>query len=479
MIRRASVLVLLGSLMLLGSAAAQQQGVAGFDHARHARVFPSCQACHMGAENPDSSFWPDPVRCTACHDGATLSRVAWQPPATPHPSNLKFVHDLVPLMTRATPQGPQPIGCRDCHVPAGGSRMDVHRGLPERCIECHASGATHLSTPDTLCSTCHVPLVRAASLRAADIAKFPVPPSHQARGFVTGGEHGRLATGTREPVAPSCATCHARDFCLTCHVDAPERRAIQALAPDPRSRAIVVQLPRPSSHDDASFLPTHGGMVRSNPQQCATCHTRESCLTCHAPSQRVGAALHAAATNRAIGAQPRRLPPPSHRDNFVRRHPSVAAATPATCAGCHVRTDCLQCHRPNAAASPVGYHRAGFLQGHPAAAYSRETRCADCHNTGGFCQTCHAAAGLVSAGPLDAGYHDASATFSAGHGQAARQSLESCTACHVERDCLTCHSALSGRGYNPHGPGFDAQRLRRKNPQMCTACHGTAIPGNQ
>jgi hypothetical protein len=64
-----------------------------------------------------------------------------------------------------------------------------------------------------------------------------------------------------------------------------------------------------------------------------------------------------------------------------------------------------------------------------------------------------------------------------GHGQAARQNLESCVACHAERDCLTCHSALGGRRFNPHGPDFDAARLREKNPQMCSACHGITIPG--
>ncbi len=473
--RRASWTAVFLAVLSMPSLAAAQWPV-GFDHVRHARLFPSCTACHAGAENPDSSFWPDPARCAACHDGTTLPRVSWRPPEAPHPSNLKFVHDLVSLMTRATPQGPQPLGCRDCHVPTGAGPMDVHRGLPERCVECHAPGATHLTAPDTVCTTCHVPLVRAASLRPADIADFPAPPSHRAPEFVASGVHGRLATATREPVASSCTVCHARDFCLTCHVDAPERPAIQALEPDPRARAIVVHLPRPPSHDSPSFLSRHGGMLRSNPQQCATCHTRESCLACHAPSQRVGLALPAAAPGRGVGAQPHRAPPPSHRENFVRRHASVAAATPATCAGCHVRTDCLQCHRPNAAATPVGYHPAGFLSRHPAAAYSRETRCADCHNTGSFCQSCHATAGLVSNGPLHAGYHDASRTFIAGHGQAARQSLESCTACHAERDCLTCHSAIGGRRFNPHGPGFDAARLRRKNPQMCTVCHGAAIP---
>ena len=263
---------------------------------------------------------------------------------------------------------------------------------------------------------------------------------------------------------------------MTCHVDAPEQSAIQALEPDPRSRAIVVRLRSPATHRDPSFLQRHGAMVRANPQQCSTCHTQESCLACHAQSQRVAVALHPAGPGRAAGAQPLRGPPPSHRESFVSRHASVAAATPATCAGCHVRTDCLECHRPNAAAAP-GYHPAGFVTRHPAAAYARETRCADCHNVGSFCQSCHAQTGLVATGPLRSGYHDASRTFSAGHGQAARQSLESCTACHAERDCLTCHSAIGGRRFNPHGPGFDAERLRRKNPEMCTVCHGAAIPG--
>jgi hypothetical protein len=95
---------------------------------------------------------------------------------------------------------------------------------------------------------------------------------------------------------------------------------------------------------------------------------------------------------------------------------------------------------------------------------------------GAFCASCHAGAGLSAGGELGAGYHDAKRFFVAGHGQAARQNLESCVACHVERNCLSCHSALGGRRFNPHGPGFDPARLQRKNPEVCTACHGTAIP---
>jgi hypothetical protein len=44
---------------------------------------------------------------------------------------------------------------------------------------------------------------------------------------------------------------------------------------------------------------------------------------------------------------------------------------------------------------------------------------------------------------------------------------------------MSCHATavLGGRNFSPHGPGFDAERLARRNPQMCSACHGGAIPG--
>jgi len=172
---------------------------------------------------------------------------------------------------------------------------------------------------------------------------------------------------------------------------------------------------------------------------------------------------------------------------YDRAHAEDARTAPATCANCHTTETCLDCHRPSPAdgrlaIGPVdridrGYHPPDFLVRHPASAYAQETECADCHNTAAFCTDCHAQGGLRATGPLRAGYHDATPYFMVGHGQAARQSLESCVSCHTEQDCLTCHSAYSGRGFNPHGPGFDAERLRRKNPTMCAACHGAAIPG--
>ncbi|HEX9705790.1 MAG TPA: cytochrome c3 family protein, partial [Gemmatimonadales bacterium] len=390
-------------------------------------------------------------------------------------SNLKFAHELVPIMTRPAAGQADPPECVDCHSDAGAPWMTVRAAIPERCLDCHGVKAAHFAAPDTACASCHIPLVRAVALTREDVAGFPAPPSHREMGFRRGSGHGVAAASGSEGVAASCATCHARDFCLSCHVDGPEQPAIQALGPDPRSLAIEAHLAAPQSHARADFLQRHGAMVRDNPAACRTCHARESCFACHSPTSRVAVALLARGPGRSAGAMVTRRPPASHQENFAEGHRTAAAAVPATCAGCHVRADCFTCHLPNAGTAP-GYHPTGFLSRHPAAAYAREASCSDCHNTGGFCVSCHAEAGLTARATLGSGYHDAKRYFVVGHGQAARQSLESCVGCHVERDCLTCHAALGGRGFNPHGPGFDAARLRRKNPEMCTACHGAAIP---
>ena len=448
-----------------------------FDHLKHAKLFPTCQSCHVGAAEPGKSFWPDSVQCAACHDGTIQRRVDWHPPAEPPATNLRFTHPAHRSALERAGRDTLPA-CEQCHTDVGTPRMEVHLASVGRCLDCHGVRTAHLEAPDTACATCHLPLARAARLSAADVGRFPTPPSHQVPGFATEG-HGKLATAGPGPVAASCATCHARNFCLTCHVNAPEQPAIQALESDPRSVAFTAKLEEPASHHQAGFLEGHGPLARSSGATCATCHTQQSCLTCHVGSEpKQVRAMPVAGPGRGTGAVTVRRRPPSHGADFTDIHAEPASARPQACATCHTRESCLSCHRPDPSRASLGtgYHPSGFLARHPAAAYSRQTQCADCHNTRAFCQTCHVQAGVTANGRLRGGFHDAQPNFIVGHGQAARQSLESCVSCHAERDCLTCHSATGGRRFNPHGPGFDAERLKRKNPEMCTVCHGTAIP---
>jgi hypothetical protein len=464
-------------LALVGGSALARVARDRFDHFQHRDLFPTCAGCHVGVAEGEGPIWPAAGDCTACHDGTVEEKVEWSAPTSPRVSNLRFTHESHAREFREHQGADSTIQCGACHNERGQDPMQVRPAVVNNCFDCHGIKDSHLEAPDSTCATCHVQLVQAVRLTRADVSRFPVPPSHKAPDFIEDG-HGRQAEAGPGKVAASCATCHARDFCAECHVNAPEVAAIQALAADPRSLGVRVELREPSSHRRPDFLRRHGEQLGKDGMRCATCHTRESCLACHVGTPSQVQAMSVAAEGRGRGAEVERERPRSHGIDFSEIHADPAAARPQSCSTCHARTQCLDCHRPDPSNPPPGYHPAGFLTTHPAAAYSRDDSCADCHNQSQFCADCHLNAGLGSTDGLrNAGYHDAKANFFLNHGQAARQSLESCVSCHSERDCLSCHSARGGRRFNPHGPGFDARTLRQKNPSMCTVCHGAAIPG--
>ena len=457
---------------------------APFPHDRHARVFPTCTTCHAGVVESGAALFPDAVACASCHDGVVKPRVTWTPAARSRVTNLRFTHGG----HAAAAVGKNPSdsllnrSCSSCHVPTGAARMSVQRAVVAQCLDCHGITGSHLDVDRNACATCHLRLTDAPTLTREAIARFPRPASHSAPDFLAGG-HGRRARPGGRPttsasIAANCATCHSRNLCLTCHVNAPESMEIRALGLDSRPPVYTATQSVPVNHAAPDFLRTHGRNARATTSTCTVCHTQESCMTCHVgvPPRAIGVLPHAG-EGRAAGAQLTRRPPASHTAEFREGHGPEANARPATCESCHERSTCLSCHRPDGGRQQ-GYHPQNFLTRHPSSAYARSSNCSDCHNPAQFCQRCHQQSGLAANARLGSvGYHDAFRGFSLGHGQAARQSLESCASCHAERDCTTCHSAVNG-GYrfNPHGPGFNAARAQAKNPSMCIACHGRAIP---
>jgi len=475
-VTRARVAILAGVVSLLGFgvAAVRQAPPDRFDHEKHQKVFPECAGCHVSFAYGLGPVFPSPAICASCHDGVVKRTVNWSPPPPEsRPSNFRFTHAEHARRSGLRLPQDSTIFCTACHVPTDAGRMSVRRTISAQCLACHGVRAVHLSAPDTACGTCHLPLTRAVALPAERVARFPKPPTHDRRDFLTSRGHGQLAKASTQ----SCAVCHARDFCTQCHVNAPEVAAIQTLERDPRARAIKVELGPPATHLVSKFAlgGGHGALAREDVSRCAFCHTRQSCEACHRYPPSVVLRLPSADTARAVGAVIDRGTAAPHHSDFAERHPSLARATPAKCNACHARTECLGCHRPVAASAGI-YHPPGFVTRHPAMAYNRQADCATCHNQGAFCATCHLRAGIVSPGRLQQSYHDASPRFQLNHGTAARQNIASCVTCHAESDCLACHSAQGGRRFNPHGPGFDAKRLRRENPQTCAACHGRNIP---
>ncbi len=471
-------LAIMALALLGGAAGVSSLGKEEFDHAKHARLFPTCQGCHAGISDASQPVWPTAQSCASCHDGTVEKKVEYAPPAGSPASNLRFTHAKHLEASGARLPADSTILCQSCHIPAEGKWMAVERTVSADCRSCHQLPADHFAAADTACATCHVTLAEAQGLSREQIAHFGKPASHDAPDFLTKRGHGEQAKapgGGSWAVSPSCATCHARDFCAQCHVNAPEVRLIQALAPDPRSTAIKAELKEPATHEAASFMASHGGSARRDPATCAACHTQQSCVSCHRAQPSVAMALPAASPARGLGAQIERKRPASHVQGWADNHGQEASASPKTCAACHARSECLDCHRP----SPGGtgsYHPAGFLVRHPSAAFNRQSDCSSCHNQANFCATCHQQSGLAGNGrALSGGYHDSRGAFLLNHGTTARLNLESCITCHTERDCLACHSAQTRR-FNPHGPGFDPERLRKKNPQTCAACHGNNIP---
>lgn len=445
------------AVAVLGVRAAAADRPDDFPHAEHAGLFPVCSGCHAGIETGDSATaLPEPALCGRCHDGDELARVDWEP-APPDPTLLDYDH--VEHAREAAEDG---LACASCHADPGAARMEVRAARAETCIGCHAHAApAHLA--GSSCTTCHLPLAdpRAPLARALGL---PRPDSHDRPGFLERA-HGEAASAS----AATCATCHTRERCSSCHVSQDPAGVIAAV-PSARAAPIppaAAAYPEPADHG-GDWLRTHGAYA--SVAECGACHTRQSCTGCHqATTPAPVLALASADETAAPGAHVERAATPAHADpGFTTAHGSLAAADPASCAGCHTRASCEACHA--GPADPV-FHEANFASRHAFEAYGARLECQSCHDAARFCRDCHAQAGLVAQGRLGLAFHDAEPLWLLRHGQAARQSLESCAGCHGQTDCVRCHSELGAFGVNPHGAGFDPVRAASRNSRVCLECH--------
>lgn len=432
------------------------QAQPSFPHDRHQRLFPLCEGCHVVDAPGRPALRPEATQCESCHNGVDAARVNFVP-STPRITNLVFDHTAHERAVTG-----EPLACSACHAPDDTSRMRVHRMAAPQCVACHTQGvAQHLSAPR--CETCHVPL-GSTRLSAERILAFPLPDDHARDDFVL--NHGVGITGAEN----RCATCHTRERCATCHVNAVRVPSIQAIPPAGQA----VEVPRftptypvPATHQRPDWRMSHA-QEASAEAACVTCHVREDCMSCHLTPPPAVERLVSESDAPAPGAGIQASSPLSHAAPTFRTSHGADAATSTTCAVCHERRFCSDCH--DAPARAV-FHPEDFVTRHAAAAYSRRLECSNCHDTRVFCRDCHAGQGLRAVGRLGPGFHDAQPLWLLRHGQAARQGLESCTTCHVQRDCLQCHSELGAFRISPHGAGFDAARARARNPLVCRACH--------
>lgn len=479
-------------LVLIACAAAATRVLAarstdGFPHVEHDGLFPVCIGCHTGITTGEQDlYYPDAESCANCHDGDRVARVTWARPAS-RPSNMRFEHTTHVRVVAA--EGTPELECEACHTREGAPRMNVEAPVIDRCFRCHATAAIdHFVDAD--CRLCHRPLVESTFGRDR-IATLPVPATHRLDDFLEEG-HGTLAGAAAE----SCATCHAREQCSGCHVAVAANSPIERIPPGPDRMdvpGIAPRYPTPTTHLAPAWEQMHSDLASR--EACGTCHTRESCTTCHrSPPPSAVQQLASAGESVAPGALLSRRMPASHDSYFFdNTHGPLAVARPQSCTTCHAAEQfCVKCHTTGPPLTMVAqavsdtpatgdsartprsrraFHPADWVMRHSAQAWGRRLDCTTCHSTQLFCRDCHVKAGLGVVGRVGPGYHDAEPVWLLRHGQAARQTLETCTACHTQRDCMQCHSQLGAFRVNPHGPAFDARAAHRANSQICRACH--------
>lgn len=462
----ATALVLVTALPASAAALPSSPQDAGFPHRDHEGLFPLCSGCHQrSAEAPGGITLPAADSCVRCHDGATRERVEWRGRA-PRPSNLRFSHAEHPGVSERV----DTAGCAACHAePGTSSRMAVTAARPARCLSCHEHRAPAHLAEEASCRQCHVPLTRAPALPSARIADFPRPDSHEASGWVL--EHGEGIGGS----AATCSVCHAQESCRRCHLNGEAVAPIRSLGRDARvaelARSLDPEYPEPPSHRTGAWRWEHGPAARADgASSCANCHRRATCESCHLGGlDETLAALPEPPPHDPRGLKEVSDPGEVHGPGFATRHKIEASTVPGTCDSCHRRSSfCVSCHEGS---GDPGFHLDNFMVQHAAEAYGNESECASCHNPDLFCRSCHEGAGLASRGRLDAGFHNARPFWLLEHGEGARKGLESCATCHAQNDCAQCHSARGGWRVSPHGPDFDARRMRDQAPLMCLRCH--------
>ena len=442
-----------------------------FPHREHAAVFPLCTGCHVGIETGNTDdYYPPAEDCTDCHDGTTEELVDWQGP-TARPTNLIFLHtdhadEVVAADDSAT--------CQSCHQEPGTvARMAVEQAQPEQCLSCHTNATDEHLAEDADCQLCHMSLALATDLPQARVAELPQPPTHSAIDFTV-----NHAPDT-PPEQTTCSVCHAQESCVRCHLNGAAVPVIAALPRDARIAAVTAELeaeyPLPLNHEDAGWGWKHVDDAEAQPAGCANCHAQPSCRACHQNAEVEQITQLPVAT--AAGPQGVVFPegePGVHPTGFAIGHGPQAIASQQSCEGCHAQQVlCQDCHR---GPSTPGFHMANYRERHGADAYGYESECISCHGTEVFCRSCHAGSGLASEGKLDVAFHTSQPFWLLGHGQSARQRLESCTTCHTQTDCTRCHSTIGAWRINPHGPDYDGTRAQSRNEFNCLQCHRSDPP---
>jgi Cytochrome c7 and related cytochrome c/Class III cytochrome C family len=319
----------------------------------------------------------------------------------------------------------------------------------------------------------------------------PPPPEERAPTTFPHAKHAEIAcadchtaipTETRLgqaklPGVDTCGMCHDRSTPALAAKFSPPKRQPREYALRFDHEAHLKRVPNGDCTYCHKQLPPPGAPWKTSPPMsaCTRCHVHEvdfaqaNCRRCHISLKRFP------------------LKPVSqyaHTANWIEEHGNAASTSAETCAACHDQTYCARCHATstNALRPEIRFpeqvesdfiHRGDFLSRHQIEAQNDPASCRKCHGSF-FCESCHTQQGLVAGVPNARNPHPpgwmtpGSGQF---HGDAARDDILSCAACHDQGPasiCVSCHKVGGSAGVNIHPPGF---RQTDTSKPMCRICH--------
>lgn len=386
--------------------------------------------------------------CTDCHEGAESKDHAGMPtidqclecheeidgPKPPEKTAKSFL-DPATGKPRWSQFTKQPAFVQFSHKP--------HADKKVACGQCHAGIEESTRTGPELaltmdgCVACHEKQngPKDCAKCHATIGVASKPSNHDPKWK---GVHGPLVrTGKTVPgksarTADNCALCHTEQTCAACHAKTP------------------------ALNHDKAWQGRHGAVVRAGKftgpgESCAMCHTQPTCTTCHAKTR-----------------------PQNHDADWQNRHGAIAksggtGASGETCAMCHTQASCSDCH---ASTKPASHdklwetrHGQVVRRGAPE---GRGETCAMCH-TENTCLECHR-----EEKPRD---HTTAWRAGPGHGLAASMDRQRCAACHQQDACVECHTTNPPRSHTGSWGGARSRHCLNCHiesgsvGESCSACH--------
>ncbi len=268
----------------------------------------NCVSCHSVAENDTNHRMPDAAVCDRCHKDAHETRAVLAVAPVRVSGEITIDHDQHLALPEIRGQ------CVPCHAGV----VDAKRPpLPpmSQCFGCHEHQEQWERGE---CTPCHDPV----ALRQT----MPVSFLKHDTAFLR--HHGDVLAQRQQAVL--CQSCHTQSQCQQCH-DVTQAMTVEARRPEALESGQVHR---------GDFVTRHAIEARSEPARCLSCHTVETCDSCHV-ARGVSANVANPQNPHPIGW----VGPDTSSPSF---HGTVARRSVVACAGCHEAgpaTNCIRCHK--------------------------------------------------------------------------------------------------------------------------------------